>query len=335
MPQPEKPSSDVSRRGDERRAVRPRQAREEDVAGIRGPDRARLLLAIERQRVRAERRIPEAVVESVPHRIGARRPRRGACRVAQQPGDQRRAAPRGVDVALELAERDRSVGEPAIGVKHRIVRVLPALVHEAFGRLPRVLDEAVGVEVAVALDPVDGGGDARPEGGDEVAVAGPLVVGRRQHDEERRRVVRAVVAPERNLAQRRHFARARLVQDLAGLCVALGIVVGRLRRGQIGEHAPRQLRRRPQALERGDDPIAAKRRAEPRHAGIRIGTGGRVGHHHRQIGHAPANPVVHVLVRRHDLAVLGATIGERVCACASGRSRTRRSAAGHPTRTRP
>ena len=245
MPQPEKPSSDVSDAGHERRAVRPRQAGEEDVSGIRGADRARLLLAIEGQRVGAERRIPEALVEPVTQRIGAA-PTTTPARAASpsSPAISARAAPRRVDVPLDLAEGDWALGEPAVRVKHRVVRVLPALVHQAFGGLPRVLDEAVAVEVAVPLDPVDGGGDARPERGDEVAVAGALVVGRRQHDEERRRVVRAVVAPERDLAQRRHFAGARLVQDLAGLRVALRVVLGRLRRGEIarGRRAPAEAR---------------------------------------------------------------------------------------------
>ena len=94
--------------------------------------------------------------------VGRRVPARPAARASQ-----RRAAPRGVDVALDLAERDRPLGEPAVGVKDRVVRVLPALMHEAVRRLARVLDEAVAVEVAVALDPVERGAECRPEALDE------------------------------------------------------------------------------------------------------------------------------------------------------------------------
>ena len=84
-----------------------------------------------------------------------------------------------------------------------------------------------------------------------VAVAGALVVRGGQHDEERRRVVAAVVAPERDLAERRHLAVAHLVQDLAGLRVALGVVRrspacrretrarrGRMRASSTGTRAP-------------------------------------------------------------------------------------------------
>ena len=62
-----------------------------------------------------------------------------------------------------------------------------------------------------------------------------------QHDEQRRRVDAAVVAAERHLAERGHLAVAHLVQDLAGLGVALGVDLGRLRRGQKREHAAREL----------------------------------------------------------------------------------------------
>ena len=130
----------------------------------------------------------------------------------------------------------------AVGVEDGVVGVLPALVHQAVGRLPLVLDEAVAVAVAVAVDPAQGGLDVGPERLDERPVAGALVVGAGQQDEQRRGIDAAVVAAEGHLLQRRHLAVAGLVQDLARLGVLLGDHLRRLGGGQVRQHAPAQAR---------------------------------------------------------------------------------------------
>ncbi len=76
----------------------------------------------------------------------------------------------------------------------------------------------------------------------------------------------------------------------------------RLRRGQVSEHASRQIRVDPHAFQRRDNAIAAERRAEPRNARIGIGTGRGVGNHHVQIGNGPVDPVVEMLLRTLDHA---------------------------------
>ena len=69
----------------------------------------------------------------------------------------------GVDVALHFAERDRALGQRAVVVEHRVVRVLPALAARAAVGRARVLDEAIAVGVAVAIDPGERRVDVRPE----------------------------------------------------------------------------------------------------------------------------------------------------------------------------
>jgi len=76
---------------------------------------------------------------------------------------------RGVDVALNLAERDRSFGRSAVGVEDRIERILPALMEQPGRRAARVLEEAVAIRIAVAIDPVERRFDVRPKRTDECA----------------------------------------------------------------------------------------------------------------------------------------------------------------------
>ena len=58
-----------------------------------------------------------------------------------------------IDIALCLDERDRALGEAAIGVHDRVVGVLPPLVAQASGRAALVLDEPVAVAIAELVDP--------------------------------------------------------------------------------------------------------------------------------------------------------------------------------------
>ena len=85
-----------------------------------------------------------------------------------------------------------------------------------------IFDEAVAVAVAVFVDPAQRGLDVRPDLGQGLAIAGALEIHAGEHEEERRRVDRAVVAAERHLAEVGHLAVTALVQDLARLGVRLG-----------------------------------------------------------------------------------------------------------------
>ena len=206
------------------------------MSGVRGPHAAEPLVAVERDAVAPQLLVPERLLEPLAQPLGLGSKLAGAPVVAERGGEVGGGVARGEDVALDLAQRDRALGERSIGVEDRVVRVLPALLHQAGRLLPGVLDEAVVVRVRRAVDPGQRGLDVRPEVAGKLEVAGVAVVRAGEHHEQRRRVVAAVVAPERDLHQRRHLAVAQLVQDLAGLGVALRVVFGGLqcRRGASG-----------------------------------------------------------------------------------------------------
>ena len=123
------------------------------------------------------------------------------------------------------------------------------------------------------VDPVQRAQRVRPQAVDQPAVAGPVVRGGEQDQPQRRGVDRAVVRAERQLAGACHLAGPQLVQDLAGLGVALRVLVGGLERGEDLERLDRDLRPHAQRLERGDQRVAAEQRREPRHAGGQVSLG--------------------------------------------------------------
>ena len=102
-------------------------------------------------------------------------------------------AQRAVDVPLHLGERDGCVRERPRGEGDPVEGVLPPLVHQSVRRGALVLDEAVAVPVAVGSHPVERAidvGQQRFEVGQRGAPPSQLA---HEHDEERRRVGRAVV----------------------------------------------------------------------------------------------------------------------------------------------
>src|SRR5262245_19613132 len=82
---------------------------------------------------------------------------------AQRGGHSSAGPPCGVDIALDLVEGDGSPSQRPALVENGVVGVLPPLVQQAIARLPLVLDEAVPVPVAVAVDPAQGRLDVGPE----------------------------------------------------------------------------------------------------------------------------------------------------------------------------
>ena len=107
----------------------------------------------------------------------------------------------------------------------------------------------------------------------------------------------------------RHLALAHLVEDFAGVCIALGVAAGCLRCGQVGEDAFRYGRDEPEKLESRDYTVAAKDSTEPWHAGIGIEPVGRLCDHHGQVSARAPNPLVKLLVRCVDVE-----LGKRTCA---------------------
>src|SRR5690606_23005128 len=135
----------------------------QDVSRVRRAHAARLLLAVERERVGIEALAPELLVEPLAE------PRRrvlepgGAQRLADSAREPGSSKLRLVDVALHLRERDRARRERAVGMRHAVERVLPALVREPAIGLAQVLDEPVAVLVPVLVDPGERALDVRPE----------------------------------------------------------------------------------------------------------------------------------------------------------------------------
>jgi hypothetical protein len=169
-----------------------------------------------------------------------------------------------VDVPLHLHRRDRSFGERAVVEALRVAGVLPRLVREPGVDHPAVLDEAVPVAIAVAVDPLEREECRLAQALRERRVVGPPPGLREQHEEEGRRVDRAVVAREPELGA---ATLADLVHDLAGLGVDARILLARLELREGVERADRDLRPEEQRLQRGDRCVTAEHGHEPGHAG--------------------------------------------------------------------
>src|SRR5690606_31609531 len=71
-----------------------------------------------------------------------------------------------VRVALDLAQRDRSLGEVSVAPLDRVARVLPALVGQATAGAVDVVDEPVAVAVAVLGQPGQGVAERGQQSGD-------------------------------------------------------------------------------------------------------------------------------------------------------------------------
>ena len=159
---------------------------------------------------------------------------------------ERDAEPGRVDVGLDLTECDRSSGQRPVAVKYRVLRVLPALLQESSARPARILDEAIAVRVTRLIDPLQCRLQIGPDVPQELEIRGALVIGSREHQEQRGGVDTAVVAVEWDFAQPRHLALAHFVQYLARLGVAFRIAAGRLRVREESQDSTGNLRSRAQ-----------------------------------------------------------------------------------------
>ncbi len=196
----------------------------------------------------------------------------------------------GVDVALDLGQGDRRLGRLPVGMADRVARVLPALVEQAEPRSAQVLDEAVAVEVARVVDPVERRQRVRPQPLEQRVVAGPGMGLAEQDQPERGRIDRPVVGVVRRLARVGHLAGPQLVEDLAGLGVVPRVVRRRLEPGQDAQRVARPGGRERHGLERGDQAVAPEQRREPRDARgeVRLPLRRTVVAEHRQVGQRAA-----------------------------------------------
>src|ERR1700730_4998581 len=78
---------------------------------------------------------------------------------------------RSVDVSLDFAESDRAFGESAVGVKYRIMRVLPTLLNQTIRGEPRILHESIPAWSSDVGDPIEAQLNVPPDKTDQRAVA--------------------------------------------------------------------------------------------------------------------------------------------------------------------
>src|SRR5215831_7972303 len=131
-------------------------------------------------------------------------------------------------------------------MKHRILRILPPLLHQARCGSPRVLDKAVAVPVTPAIDPLQCSLDMRPQRRRERAITGPIEIRPGEDDEKWCRVDAAVIAAEWHLAEPRHLAVPSLMQDFSGLGVLFAVDAVRLGCGKVRQDALREPRIHPE-----------------------------------------------------------------------------------------
>ena len=184
------------------------------MPGVGGARTAERPVAVDGDAVEAEVLHPEPGLDPLAHGLGPLIPDLGA-RPPQTAQHERHGAEGGERVALHLRQRHRPLGKAAVLVEDRVNAVLPALVGKAGGGPAGIVDQAVLIGVAVALDPFGRRADGRPEPVDQRDIAGALQIGAGEGHVERRGVHAAVVEPERDLLDRRHLAATRLVHDLA------------------------------------------------------------------------------------------------------------------------
>src|SRR2546428_6347706 len=125
--------------------MRRRQFAVEQLAGVGSAHAAGLARAVQREGVELDVRKPEALFDRGAQLSRALPP--SSCRVAVAAALCKRGhrAQCGIDIALHFDERDRPLGEAAVGMKYRIDAVLPSLVGETGRACGRVIDEAVAI----------------------------------------------------------------------------------------------------------------------------------------------------------------------------------------------
>src|ERR1700733_174422 len=114
--------------GDHPGAIFAHHAAEQELSGVRRADPARLLGAVERQRVAAKLVAPERILKTFgePLRFGRQLLRQ--IDFAEAQGAARRQLLAGEHIALYFGKCDIALGQAAIGMKDRIIGILPALI---------------------------------------------------------------------------------------------------------------------------------------------------------------------------------------------------------------
>jgi len=227
----------------------------------------RLLVAVQRHDQQPLARQPEALLEPFGDQVRLPAQRFGSG-LAEPPLRFQigHAAKRCAAVGLDLDRCDRAGGPPTIGVHHRVAGVLPPLVDEPMG-VGLVLDEAVAVEVTMALAPLQCPASLGEPGRHTVRKAPPAGSLGQQHDEQQRGIEGGGVGRSRRHAEHLDRSAAQLVEDAAGLLACVRVAAPSLVVCEIVQHVDGQALTRDQCRPGGHQRIPAKQGEEPRSAG--------------------------------------------------------------------
>lgn len=243
------------------------QARPQQMTRVRGERVDMAAVAVQRQRGEGVFTHPEVPLEPVAEVGGGLFQERRVDLVApDRAGQQRGAAQRVVRVSLGARRHHRPGRAAAVGRTDGAGGVLPVLVGEAAA--VRAVDEiAARGQPAVVQHPADRrtGVGLQPAG--QRHITGPLGVRAEEHQEQRRRVHRTVVAPVRHLPEVRQLAVPHLVHDLAGLGDRVRAHLDRLGGGQRGQRGGGELGPVGQREERGEQRVTAQQGEEPGDSG--------------------------------------------------------------------
>src|SRR5579872_75063 len=291
------------------RTLRARQAEKKQMAGIRRPHTAwMLIIPVHGDGVEVEIGDPEASLDLHGQPFSACPPSR---RLLMQPAlfSQSRDGPQcGTGIGLDLDHGNRSTRQATVGMKYGVLTVLPSLIHQAGIGGPGVVQKAAGAAFQALFDPGDRRDEVVPDLIDQRGVGGTLFVGAGEYHEQRRRVDPAVVLAERDFMQDRHLSPAHLVQDLAGLRIPESRFLVSLGQSQEAQYTGRQVRIDPQGLERSDDRIPAELRGKPGDARVRIGSCRQGSGEKRKVRSRLVKPLVEEAPRAGDRGTLPDTV---------------------------
>src|SRR3984893_8001124 len=115
-------------------AVLAYHAAEQELTGVGGADLARLLVAVERQRVGAEVVTPERFFKALGEKLRFGLELFRPVEFSESRRTTRRQPLAGKHIALHFGERNVALGQTAVSVKDRVIGILPVLIREALLR---------------------------------------------------------------------------------------------------------------------------------------------------------------------------------------------------------
>ena len=220
------------------------------VSGVRGRAPGRAACRRRARAVRPQLLVPERLLEVRPQELGLGPKLAGTPVEAERGGEVCGRAAGGETYPWISHSAIGPSARRAVGVEDRVVRVLPALLDEAGRPLRARTRRSRRRSGRRPVDPGQRRFDVRPEVAGKLEIAGVAVVRAGQHHEQRRGVVAAVVAAERDLHRAPPSRRA---GARAGSCPA-----GRRAQGRLGGLGGGEMLQHA-AGERGLDPRSGAR----------------------------------------------------------------------------